>query len=131
MLKKINRIAGILYLFFGALTTLVNIISYTILAKLIHIDYLVSNVIAWILSVLFAYVTNRKFVFESKEKNKFKELSKFVASRFTTLILDMLIMFVGVTCLNGNDKIIKLISQVLVIIGNYVFSKIFIFKKKK
>ena len=75
---------GILYLFFGALTTLVNIISYTILAKLIHIDYLVSNVIAWILSVLFAYVTNRKFVFESKEKNKLKKL---MAILFITITL--------------------------------------------
>lgn len=78
----------------------------------------------------FAYVTNRKFVFESKEENKLKEAGKFVTSRITTLLMDMAIMFIGVTLCKFNDKIIKLISQVVVIVMNYLLSKIIVFKKK-
>ena len=135
LIKKVCTKEVIMYLIFGVLTTIVSLaVYYVLIFTLLNpenaIQLQIANIASWIAGVAFAYVTNRKFVFESKEKNKFKELSKFVASRFTTLILDMLIMFVGVTCLHGNDKIIKLISQVLVIIGNYVFSKIFVFKKK-
>ena len=135
LMKKICTKEVIMYLIFGVLTTIVSLaVYYVLILTLLNpenaIQLQIANILSWIAGVAFAYVTNRKFVFESKEKNKFKELSKFVASRFTTLFLDMLIMFVGVTCLHGNDKIIKLISQVLVIIGNYVFSKIFVFKKK-
>ena len=135
LIKKVCTKEVIMYLIFGVLTTIVSLaVYYVLIFTLLNpenaIQLQIANIVSWIAGVAFAYVTNRKFVFESKEKNKFKELSKFVASRFTTLFLDMLIMFVGVTCLHGNDKIIKLISQVLVIIGNYVFSKIFVFKKK-
>ena len=68
-------------------------------------------------------------VFQSKNKNKLKEAGSFVLARVVTLIMDMLIMFVGVTLLHGNDKLLKLISQVIVIVSNYVFSKLFVFKK--
>ena len=104
---------------------------FTVLNPENAIQLQIANILSWVAGVAFAYITNRKYVFESNEKNKVKELGKFVTSRLVTLVLDMLIMFVGVTLLKGNDKIIKLISQVLVIIGNYVFSKIFVFKKKK
>lgn len=125
---------GILYLFFGALTTLVNIISYTILAKLIHIDYLVSNVIAWILSVLFAYVTNKKYVFESKtttKKELLKEISSFFVARILSLLLDMVVMCIGISLLHINDIVIKILSNVLVIIANYFMSKLLIFNREK
>ena len=82
-----------------------------------------------IISVAFAYITNRKFVFESTNKNKLGEATKFVTSRIATLLIDMFIMFLGVTLLKLNDGIIKIISQVIVIVANYVFSKIFVFKK--
>ena len=82
-----------------------------------------------IVPVTFAYFTNRKYVFESTNKNKLKEATSFVSSRITTLLLDMLIMWLGVTILKFNDKIVKLISQVLVVVGNYVLSKLFVFKK--
>ena len=136
LIKKVCTKEVIMYLIFGVLTTVVSLIVYyalifTILNPENAIQLQIANIISWIAGVAFAYVTNRKFVFESKEKNKLKELSKFVSSRLVTLFLDMFIMFIGVTCLKGNDKIIKLISQVLVIIGNYVFSKLFVFKKKK
>ena len=125
----------IMYLIFGVLTTIISLIvyyalTYTILNPNNSIYLQIANILSWIAGVLFAYVTNRKYVFESKNKNKLKEFTSFVGSRVTTLILDMLIMGVGVSLLHGNDKILKLISQVLVIVGNYVLSKLIVFKKK-
>ncbi len=125
----------IMYLIFGVLTTIISLIvyyalTYTILNPNNSIYLQIANILSWIAGVLFAYFTNRKYVFESKNKNKLKEFTSFVGSRVTTLILDMLIMGVGVSLLHGNDKILKLISQVLVIVGNYVLSKLIVFKKK-
>ena len=73
---------------------------------------------------------NRIFVFESKEKNKIKEAGKFVSSRIITLLMDMAIMAIGVSVLKFNDKIMKLFSQVVITISNYIFSKLFVFTKK-
>ena len=125
----------IMYLIFGVLTTVISLIvyyalTYTILNPNNSIYLQIANILSWIAGVLFAYFTNRKYVFESKNKNKLKEFASFVGARVTTLILDMLIMGVGVSLLHGNDKILKLISQVLVIVGNYVLSKLIVFKKK-
>lgn len=124
------------YLIFGGLTTIVSLVTYyicvyTILDPDNAVQLQIANVISWIISVAFAYITNRKFVFESKEKNKIKEASKFVTSRIATLLMDMAIMYVGVTVLRFNDKIMKLISQVVVIVMNYILSKILVFKKEK
>lgn len=121
------------YLIFGFLTTIICLLTYYLLTITIinPTDPLllqVANIISWIVGVTFAYVTNRKYVFNSKGSKK-KEVTKFVLSRLITLGMDMLIMFIGVTVLKGNDKIIKIISQILVIIGNYLFSKILVFKK--
>ena len=123
------------YLIIGVLTTIVSlatyyILTFTVLDPKVSIQLQITNVISWIVSVTFAYFTNRKYVFESKETNKVKEASKFVLARVTTLVMDMLIMWLGVTILHGNDKIVKLISQVVVIVSNYVFSKLFVFKKE-
>ena len=104
---------------------------FTILDPENAIQLQIANFISWVAGVIFAYITNRKFVFESKNDNKIKEASKFVASRIITLIADMIIMFLGVTTLHLNDKIVKLISQVIVIVSNYVFSKLFVFVKKE
>lgn len=125
----------IMYLIFGVLTTIISLIvyyalTYTILNPNNSIYLQIANILSWIAGVLFAYFTNRKYVFESKNKNKLKEFTSFIGTRVTTLILDMLIMGVGVSLLHGNDKILKLISQVLVIVGNYVLSKLIVFKKK-
>lgn len=123
------------YLIFGVLTTVVSLAVYYILVLTLlnpenAFQLQVANILSWVAGVTFAYFTNRKYVFESKEQNKLKEASKFVLSRVLTLLIDMLIMFVGVTLLHLNDKIFKLISQVAVVILNYVFSKIFVFKKE-
>lgn len=124
----------IMYLIFGVLTTVISLIvyyalTYTILNPNNSIYLQIANILSWIAGVLFAYFTNRKYVFESKNENKLKEFISFVGARVTTLILDMIIMGVGVTFLHINDKILKLISQVLVVIANYLLSKLIIFKK--
>ena len=126
----------ITYLIFGVLTTLVSLLVYygltfTIINPKDAIMLQVANILSWIAGVTFAYVTNRKYVFNSKSTNIKKELVSFVCARIVTLILDMTIMGVFVTLLGFNDKIMKIISQVLVVIGNYIFSKLFVFKKEK
>ena len=124
------------YLIFGVLTTVVSLLVYyisvfTFLNPDNAIELQIANIISWIAGVLFAYFTNRKFVFESKETDKLKEAGKFFLARVVTLVIDMLIMGVGVTTLHLNDKIMKLISQVVIIVSNYIFSKLFVFKKGK
>lgn len=123
------------YLIFGVLTTIISLIVYyvavfTFLDPKNAVQLQIANILSWIAGVTFAYVTNRKYVFESKENDKIKEAGKFVLARITTLVMDMLIMWFGVTILSSNDKIVKLISQIVIIISNYGFSKIFVFKKK-
>lgn len=122
------------YLIIGVLTTIVSLISYylltiTILSPNNPLELTIANIISWIISVLFAYITNRKYVFQSKDKNILKEASKFTLSRVTTLIIDILLMFIFVSILHFNDKIIKLLVQVIIIILNYIFSKLLVFKK--
>lgn len=131
--KKYKEVIN--YLIFGVLTTIVSLIVYylsvfTFLDPNNAIQLQIANIVSWLAGVAFAYFTNRKFVFESKEQNKLKEAGKFVTARLITLIMDMVIMYLGVTVLHFNDKIIKLISQVVIIVSNYIFSKLFVFKNK-
>lgn len=124
------------YLIFGVLTTIISLLVYygttlTFLNPNNPTALQVANVISWIAGVIFAYITNRKYVFQSKNKAILKEISSFIGARLITLVMDMLIMFIGVTVLKGNDKILKLISQAIVIISNYLFSKLFVFNAKK
>ena len=121
------------YLIFGGFTTVVNFIVYFIVNNIFKIEELTSNVIAWIISVLFAYVTNKIIVFKSTTTDKkkiFKEIIGFFSARVFTLVLcDILLFVLMVNVMNINSYIVKLILQVVVIILNYIFSKIFIFKK--
>lgn len=134
--KKYKEIIN--YLIFGVLTTLVNlIVKYLLLFTILNADNAVqlqiAIIISWIIAVLFAYFTNRKYVFESSEKNKIKEFVNFVIARISTLLLEMLIMWFFVTFLKLNTDlwvvIFTLISQVAIIVGNYILSKLFVFKK--
>ena len=132
--KKYKEIIN--YLIFGVLTTVISLIVYyvavfTFLNPENAVQLQIANILSWVAGVTFAYFTNRKYVFESQEKNKIKEASKFVLARVTTLVMDMIIMWLGVTVLHLNDKIMKLVSQIVIIILNYVFSKVFVFKKEK
>ena len=131
--KKNQQIIN--YLIVGILTTLVSLTIYyicvlTFLNPANALQLQIANVISWICAVLFSYVANKIFVFMSRSKNIIKEIVSFLSSRVLTLLIDMLIMFVMVTALGINDKISKLFVQVVVTILNYVFSKLFVFKKK-
>jgi len=127
------------YLIFGVLTTIVSLSSKYILLFTIFdasnaIQLQTTIIISWIAGVLFAYFTNIKFVFESNNNNKIKEFVNFVVARLSTLFLEMFIMWFFITLLKLNSNLyvitFTLISQIAVVIGNYVFSKLFVFKKK-
>ena len=123
------------YLIVGGLTTVVSLGVYyacvlTFLNPEDAIQLQVANIISWVAAVTFAYFMNRKFVFESKNPDMLKEASAFVGARLVTLLMDMLCMFIIVTCMGMSDKLAKLIVQVIVTVANYVFSKIFVFRKK-
>lgn len=124
----------ILYLIFGGLTTCINIVTYTIFAKIFNVNLIVSNIIAWIVSIVFAYVVNKLFVFNSKEKTLrkiLKELSSFIFARVLSLVLfDIAAFALMINIFGINDLITKLITQVLIIVFNYILSKFIIFKKK-
>lgn len=121
-----------LYGIFGVLTTLINVVTYGLLYNILGISNVLSTVIAWIVAIAFAFITNKVWVFESrnfKRKLLFDELQKFVTCRIITGILDVVIMFVGVDILQGPAIFLKLLSNVLVIILNYIMSKFIVFKK--
>ena len=132
LVLKYRRV--LLYLFFGVVTTLVNIISYKVCTNIFEINYLISNVIAWIIAVIVAYLTNKKYVFKVITKNlkeQIKEFITFILARIVSLIVDMIIMYLGVSILVINDTIVKIISNIIIIILNYFFSKIFVFRNKR
>ena len=122
----------IAYLFFGVCTTAVNFVIYFACTNIFYINYLVSNALSWMGAVAFAYITNRIWVFKSKNRSIraiFKEMSAFVGCRLLSGAMDMLIMFIGVDLLGISDGITKLATQVIVVVLNYVFSKWIIFRK--
>ena len=125
--KKYKEIIN--YLIFGVLTTLISIVNYAIFTKVFHIDYLISNVLSWIIAVLFAYITNKIYVFESKSKKNIKEITSFFFFRVVSLIIEMIILYIFVDILHIDDLVTKIIAQVIVIVSNYIFSKLFVFKK--
>lgn len=121
----------ILYLIFGVCTTIINILVYGFSANILLLNTVTSTTIAWVISVIFAYITNRKFVFNSNTKNIMsilKEFISFMICRITTGLIDVGIMHLFVDNLNYNGMIIKIASNVLVIIINYIVSKLVIFK---
>lgn len=128
------------YLIFGVLTTIVSLATkylllFTILDASNAVQLQIAVVISWVAACLFAYITNRIWVFESKSKDIIKEMSKFFLARLTTLGLEMLIMFVFVTALGLNSDmwvvVWTLVSQVVIVIGNYILSKLIVFRNKE
>ncbi len=120
------------YLFFGGCTFLVSIVSFYLFNKVCGFNEHVANVISWILAVSFAYVTNKKYVFESKtveKKDLLKEIGSFVSARILTLVMEEFILLVGVNMLHIDSMVVKIVAQVVVIVANYFLSKLFIFKK--
>ena len=124
----------IMYAIFGILTTIINLICYEVLYNHIGVSNIISNIIAWIAAVAFAYITNKIWVFESKSleiKVVLSEIWKFINCRLATGVLDLIIMYIGVDILSGPSTILKIISNIIVIILNYIASKLVIFKSKK
>ena len=123
------------YLMVGGLTTVVSLAVYygcvvTFLDPGVSAQLQAANIISWVAAVTFAYFTNRRFVFESESTDRLREAAAFYGSRVTTLVMDMGSMFLMVTLLGWNDKIAKLIVQVLVTVENYILSKFLVFRKK-
>ncbi len=121
----------ILYLLMGVYTTLVNVISYWVFNHVLRLTIMVSTIAAWILAVLFAYVTNRKWVFQSSADTRQKivhEVISFFTCRLATGVIDWIFMFIFVECLKFNDVIMKFLANFIVIILNYIASKKIIFK---
>lgn len=125
------------YLIFGFLAFLVNMIAYAAAAKVLGADnskiflVLLATSFAWVIAVLFAYWTNRTFVFKSKVTNKsgvWKEFITFIGARVVTGVMELVIMYVMVDLINVDDFISKFICNVIVIITNYIFSKLWVFK---
>ena len=124
----------ILYVVFGAGTTLVNFASYYVFYNLLHVPNVPSVVISQLLAISFAFITNKIWVFESKSfdgKTLAHEIPTFFGARFATLLLDVLIMYLAVDVFHFNSTLWKLISNAIVIILNYIASKLFIFRSEK
>ena len=135
--KKYEEVIN--YLIIGGLTTLVNLIVkyallFTILSAEKPVQLQTAVIISWIVACIFAYITNRKIVFKSKSEKILKEFVSFVTARLITLGMEMLIMFIFVTALRLNSDIWvvvwSIVAQVVVVVANYIFSKLFIFKKE-
>ena len=123
-------------LIIGILTTIVSLATYYLLTLTVldannKVYLQIANIISWLASVTFAYFTNRKFVFKVKNKSNIKECLNFYISRISTLLIDMIIMYIFVSRLKFDNKIVKLIAQVVIIILNYILSKFIVFKSSK
>lgn len=123
----------LLYLFFGALTTFISIFTFALFYDFFNLNELIANIISWIFAVLFAYITNRTWVFDSKQSGKMliKEMLSFFAGRLTTLGIEEVLLFVFITWLSFNGTPIKISAQFVVLILNYIISKLFVFKDDK
>ena len=138
MLEKIKSLVQkhwdiISYLFFGGLTTLVNFVIYYPCYNWLNISATLSNVIAWAVAVAFAYLTNKPFVFHSHDwsmKTVCPELAKFVGCRIGSGLLETALIFLTVELLHLNGTVMKLLLAVIVVILNYVGSKLLVFRKK-
>ena len=131
--ELVNKYAEVIsYLIFGGLTTVVNIIVFYLFDSILDVHYLFANAIAIIASILFAFFTNKKYVFKSSTptvKLWLKEFSLFVSFRLLSAVFDMGSMWLLVEGLELNTNIAKIITQFIVVVLNYAFSKFFIFKQ--
>ena len=132
MMKLYNKYREIIdYIIFGGLTTLVNIVVFYIFDTLLGWPYLIANAVAIVLSILFAYITNKRFVFKTNDmtaKENIMEFLKFIGFRLVSGLADMATMWLLVDLISLDTNIAKLLTQFIVVVLNYVFSKLFIFK---
>lgn len=133
LFKKLVNRETIFYVIFGVLTTAVNFLAYHLFCNVMHIPNLIANAIAWVVAVIFAYVTNYIWVFQSKFEGIGREAEKvikFFGARAFSFLIEEAGMYVFVDLAGFNNMIVKLALAVIVIILNYIFSKLFIFVKK-
>lgn len=128
--KKYEEIMN--YIIVGGMTTIISILSYNlfriILSDPTNLNVQISTVLSWIVAVAFAYFANRIFVFKSNNSKKLESV-KFVSARIMSLLIEMLVMFILTAIFKINDKIAKILVQFIIVVLNYLFSKIFVFKK--
>lgn len=132
LMKKYRSV--IVYLVFGVLTTVVNYLIYLPCYNMLGFSASVSNAIAWVFAVLFAYLTNKPFVFESRDwsaKTVVPEFLKFVGTRVASGAAETVILLVAVDWMGWNGNIWKLVTSVLVVVVNYIGSKLLVFRSKK
>ena len=125
---------GINYLFWGGIAFVLSMVLFYIFANVMHMNEQPANVITWIICVIFTYLTNRTFVFKSKSRGSkeiAKEFTSFTTARLATLVLENIVLFVCIEWFHIYNMIAKLIGQFLVIVSNYILSKLWIFKKKE
>ena len=122
------------YLFWGGVAFVLSMVLFYIFANVMNIYEQIANILSWIICVIFTYLTNRTFVFQSKVKGIkkiFKEFKDFVTARLLTLVMENVILFVMIDLMSINNMISKLVGQFVVIVSNYFLSKLWIFKKEK
>lgn len=137
MLQKIMELIKkywdiLAYLVFGVLTTVVNYLVYLPVYNILGLPASVSNMLAWAVAVVFAYLTNKPFVFKSHDwsmKTVIPELTKFVGCRIASGAMETVILFIAVDLLHWNGNVWKLLTSVLVVILNYFASKLLVFRK--
>ena len=120
-------------MFFGGLTFIVSIGSYAFFEISIKVEPLIANIFSWILAVLFAYITNRIWVFENTARDFAdicKEISSFFGGRIVTLVIEEIILYVGIEILSVNSIVVKVIGQIIVIVSNYFISKVLVFRSR-
>ena len=125
---------ALMYLFFGAVTTVISWVTFWLFEDVLQWHELVANLASWIITVLAAFLTNRVWVFGAKTKGAaayIKQLLSFYGSRVATFIVEQVLLLIFVTWLAMNAMVIKIAASVIVVILNYVFSKLFVFAKKK
>lgn len=133
LIRKLLTREVITYVIFGVLTTAVNFLAFYLLNDLMRMHYFWANALAWVVAVVFAFVTNKQFVFESKSwklKSTLKEAIGFTGGRVVTLLLEQGGMLLFVEAIHMNENLAKAILAVIVVILNYVFSKLWIFVRK-
>jgi putative flippase GtrA len=124
----------LMYILFGILTTIINIAVYAFFVEIINVNYKISTTIAWLVSLLFAYITNKIYVFHSKQTNLLsilKEMISFIFFRMATYFLDIGSMIVMIELFHFNEHMAKIASNILIVISNYLVSKFFVFKPNK
>lgn len=134
--KRIGNFEQVIrYIFVGILTTIISLAVYyglvfTVLSPMNPVELQLANIISWIAGVTFAYVANRKVVFKSRSINIAKEMIDFCLARVGTLLIEMVEMFIMVTLLGMDDKVVKLIVMFVTVVLNYLFGKLWVFKER-